>query len=341
MKRKFFISQYLQEQHSNSGIGFTDAEKILLWHGFEPITFPDHYSFSLRAKINRLFFLFRGFRRVKPEAVVVFTYPFYATLDKLLVRWLLSKQKVYVVCFIMDIDGLKDRDEKLLKKEIRFFRRINYFIVLNDKMREWLQDRVHFEYASKIDFHNLLTGAVSIAREKSFDIVFAGDLGNRPFLERLHELQPKCAQLRFHLYGPGKTPSMINQVNVVYHGTERPYELPSKLQGSFGLVWEGDNVEISSGGLSSYIQYISHHKISLYILSGLPIIIANHAATTPLIEKYNIGFAIESLYDIEERIRSVSPEQYAQMRSNMQPLAEKISKGQFLSEAIDELMQVI
>ena len=52
-------------------------------------------------------------------------------------------------------------------------------------------------------------------------------------------------------------------------------------KGSFGLIWEGDSIEKPSGSLGRYIQYISHHKLSLYILAKLPIIVAASAATAP------------------------------------------------------------
>jgi hypothetical protein len=132
---------------------------------------------------------------------------------------------------------------------------------------------------------------------------------------------------------------MIQQENVTYLGVEKPYDLPSKLDGSFGLVWEGDSIAASEGSLGNYIQYITHNKISLYIVSGLPIIIPATAGTAPLIEKYQIGFAVSNLYEIEEKIRELSDDHYLQMQANVRLLADKVSQGYFLSTAVDEIME--
>jgi len=341
VKKKFFISQYLQNEYPHGGVGLSDAEKILLSKGFEPITFPHHSNFSLAAKIGRVSFLVRTLLKVKKSAVVAFIYPFYAFMDELLVHLLLSKG-IKVICFIVDVDGIRDGNMRLFKKEISLFKRMRYFIVLNDEMEAWLRKEIpHVHYASKIYFHSFLVPPVQIVRRKSFEIVFAGNLGKSPFLEQLHMLSADSPHLRFHLYGPSENPSLKNQANVTYHGVERPHELPSKLKGSFGLIWEGDCIKEPVGHIAHYIQIVSHHKLSLYILSKLPVIVAATAASATLVRKYNIGFSIESLYEMEKKISRLSETEYAQMQTNMQPLAERISKGEFLSNALDELTNVI
>ena len=41
------------------------------------------------------------------------------------------------------------------------------------------------------------------------------------------------------------------------------------------------------------------------------------------------------------KIKNISEREYREMQANMQPLAEKISKGQFLSNAVDEILNFI
>jgi len=323
----------------HGGVGCSDAEKIFLTKGFEPVSFPYHHDFSVRAKVNRLIFLVKIFLRVEKGATVVFIHPVYAGMVKLLVRLLLIRKNVKIVCFIVDIDGIKDGNSMLLGKEISFFRKIKYFILLNEKMGLWLRSKVPGIVFSKIDFHSFLAEPVLLAREKSFNIVFAGNLAKSHFLDQLHLLRNNRYSLHFNLYGPGQGENMTKQANVTYYGVEKPYDLPGKLQGSFGLLWDGDSIDGPAGSLGDYMQYISHHKLSLYILSNLPLIVPATAASAILVEKYNIGFAVNSLYEIEEKIKNLSQAEYRQMQINMQPLAEKISKGEFLAEAMDEIMR--
>jgi hypothetical protein len=340
VKGKYFIEQFLSEEYVHGGITCVDAEKVLIAKEFESILFPYHYSYSVKAKITRLFFLLKTFFSVRRGSTVVFISPVYAKMNKLLVNWLTGKKGVQLICFIADINGIKDGDGEVLKREISFFKQFRYFIVHNEKMKEWVYQNISADaLTTTVEFFDFFTKPVILKRDISFDIVFAGNLGKSTFLEDLHLLHMKSPLLRFHLYGPGKTDAMTDQGNVTYHGVEKPYDLPAKLTGSFGLLWDGDAIDKPGGSLGHYMQYISHHKLSLYILSKLPIIVPAAAASAPLIEKYKIGFAIENLYEIENKIKEISPDEFQQMQVNMHPLAEKISRGECLGTALDKMMK--
>lgn len=342
MKGKYFIEQFLAEEYMHGGITCVDAEKVLLTKGFESILFPYHHSFSLKAKFSRLFFLLKIFFTIKRGSVIVFISPVYATMSRLLLNLLRRMNKIEFVCFIADINGIKDGDERVLDKEIRFFQRFRYFIVHNEKMKEWVYKNVPAgSVAATVEFFDFLTMPVTFQRDPSFDIVFAGNLEKSSFLEELHLLNANNSLLHFHLYGPGQTAAMLAQKNVTYHGVEKPYELPNKLTGSFGLLWDGNRIDKPGGSLGHYMQFISHHKLSLYILSKMPVIVPATAASAPLIEKYKIGFAVNNLYEIEDKIKNLPADEYLQMQKNMKPLAEKISKGECLGNAIDEVMRLI
>lgn len=338
--KKYFIQQYMQENYLHGGVGFADAEKSLMSLGFQPVSFPYHHSFSLTAKLVRSLFLFKMLFAIKKDSVVIFLFPVYARMNLLLLKWL-SNKNVKIICYIADIDGIKDGDENLLRKEISFFKRFKYFVVHSERMNGWLQKNVPGDrHAVMIRFFDFLAKPFQAQRHLSFNVVFAGNLAKSLFLEKLYLLNKAEPSLHFHLYGPGESNGMIAQDNVTWYGTEEPHTLPVKLKGSFGLIWEGDSIDKLSGSLGHYIEYITHHKLSLYILAGLPIIVAASAASASLIKEYKIGFTIESLYEIEEKIKAVSETDYQEMRANMKPLADKISKGDFLKSAIDELMEL-
>ncbi|HEX4371979.1 MAG TPA: hypothetical protein VHZ50_01620, partial [Puia sp.] len=142
----------------------------------------------------------------------------------------------------------------------------------------------------------------------------------------------------FNLYGTGVTELMIVQKNVFYKGVFEPYTLPNLLEGAFGLVWDGDKIDSEGGSIGHYMQYITHHKISLYILSGMPIIIYEKAGAAELIKQYHIGFTINNLFEIEEKIKTLTNDDYNKMTSNMHALARKISSGGFLKNALTEII---
>ncbi|MEO8406048.1 MAG: hypothetical protein ABI480_15680 [Chitinophagaceae bacterium] len=330
---RYFIQQYSQQYYEHGGIGYVDAERILLAEGYEPVFFPYDHDFSFKAKRARLAYLFRILFTLPKGSIVVFLFPVYARANRLLLS-ILGLKKIKGICFITDINGIKDGNASILKKEIRFFRHYKYFIVHNAKMQQWLDRVVPDNRSSSIEFFDFLANKLTVINKFSFDIVFAGNLEKSVFLEKLHLLQQTNPTLHFNLYGPGKTPAMLNQKNVRWCGIENPYELPLKLKGGFGLLWDGDSIDKPGGSLGDYMQYISHHKLSLYIISRLPIIVSATAASAYLVEKYKIGFTVNSLYEIETKLKSISVPQYEQMQGNMSKLATKISQGGCLREAL-------
>lgn len=337
---KYFIKQYSFTEYMHGGIGFTDAETILEKDGFLPIAFPCHDQFSLKAKWVRLRFLVRTFFAIKGPATVVFIFPIYAGMVKWLLKLLKGKKDIQVICFIGDIDGIKDGNKERLKADIQQLRDYRHFIVHNAAMQQWVGQHIPGAKTAAIHFFDFLAQPYDGNRTLSQDIVFAGSLDKSGFLEKLEELASSQPGLHFYLYGPGSTELMRIQKNATWMGIEKPYDLPTKLTDSFGLLWDGDAIDEPGGSLGDYMQYISHHKLSLYILSGLPLIVPEIAGSASLVEKYKIGISVKNLYNIEEKIKSITDDEYQQMRKNMQSLAAKISTGGFIKEALQELMHL-
>lgn len=330
----YFIQEHLHLRVHHGGTGNADADSIWLRSGYVPIEFPHRENFSIGAKIRRGMYLYSMNSRIRKNDVVVFQFPLYAGMNKLLIRLLLRK-KVRVVCFITDIDGLKDGDPVKLKKEIGFLRQFQNFIVHNAAMKSWLLEAVPGSRSATINFFDFLAPPFYGQRQLTGELVFAGNLPKSLFLEKLDELKHP---LRLNIYGPGLTTGMRMQTSISYKGVIDPYLLPGKVEGSFGLVWDGDSIHGSGGVFGDYMHYITHHKVSLYILAGLPIICYSGAGAARLIEAFGIGLLIDNLEQVAERIGKVEADQYQQMRVNMKPLADLISTGKCLANAMEEML---
>lgn len=109
----------------------------------------------------------------------------------------------------------------------------------------------------------------------------------------------------------------------------------------FGLIWDGDGLEQPSGSLGNYMQYISHHKLSLYIVCNLPVIVHEKAGSAQLIKKFNIGFTVNNLFEIEEKINRLSEIEYDSMVQNTYDLATQITSGNNLQTALADLLSKI
>ncbi len=334
---KYFICQYSFEAYRHGGVGYADIERILEKEGYQPIRFPGQGRSVPGVGLRRAFYLFRLLLKMEKRAMVVFIFPVYSRLVKMLLRLLQKRKQVNLVCVVGDIDGIKDGDLSLLETEIRELSAYRYFIVHNRSMEAWLRQQLPDCITARLDFFDFLAPPYTGNRSRSYELVFAGNLHKSSFIARLHELAAASPALHFNLYGPGITDAAVAQSNASFLGVHDPYTLPLLVKGSFGLLWDGDDIHRPGGSLGAYMQYITHHKLSLYILAGLPVIVPARTAAALLVEAYGIGLTVESLFEVKEKIDAVTDEQYQAMRKNMQPLAASISQGSHARHALHQL----
>jgi hypothetical protein len=309
--------------------------------GYTPIVSPYLTSFSFKAKIGRFIHVLKTCIALKAGDIVVFQFPLYARMHVLLVRLLLRLKKVTIVCWIGDIDGLRNGDAAMLEKEIRFFRKMRFFVVHTPEMQQWLTS-VHPNSRSVVlGLFDFLAPGVEKTRQRGAGVAFAGNLEKSPFVEKLGEVTRQSPVLVFHLYGPGKQDEKSFLPNVEYHGVHAPYTMPAVIAGGFGLVWDGDGITACSGSFGQYLQYNSQHKLSLYLLSNLPVIIWKGAANATFIEDNQLGFTIDGLDEIAGKINAIPDNIYAQMVSNTIPWGKKIAAGHFTNRALAAIIDMI
>ncbi|MEK7224762.1 MAG: hypothetical protein AAB221_03675, partial [Bacteroidota bacterium] len=113
------------------------------------------------------------------------------------------------------------------------------------------------------------------------------------------------------------------------------------LEGSYGLIWEGESVEDISNFGGQYLRWVSPLKLSNYLLHGMPVITHTDAATAAFIRQNNIGFCISSLHDIGYEIQSISETQYNTMAENCRRISKQVSEGYFTGRAIKKILDEI
>lgn len=246
-----------------------------------------------------------------------------------------------MICLICDIDGLRDGDKQILQKEISMLRKYKYFIVHNTQMQKWLNMHVKDNRSVILNLFDFLASPELKKRSLSYTVVFAGNLSKSRFINKLDQLFESSPNLKFFIYGNKDGVISDSAENVSYKGVFEPYSLPSLTQGSFGLVWDGDSIEQCTGSYGSYLQLNSPHKLSFYILCGLPVIVWDKAATASFVTGNRIGITISSLFEMENKINAISETDYQNMRSNMHALANKISAGEYLKNAVKEIIEII
>lgn len=143
--------------------------------------------------------------------------------------------------------------------------------------------------------------------------------------------------IRFNLYGVGYEAE--DKENTVYHGSFPPAQLPEVMEGSFGLVWDGETTNTCSGTYGEYLRINNPHKVSLYLASGMPVIIWKEAALAEFITKNGCGFAVASLEEIPEKVSSMTTQEYESLRKNTEKIAARLRAGKYTERAIRRVLE--
>ena len=274
--------------------------------------------------------------KLKKNDTVVLQWPFYGAFGvnigfcfdlKMLVK-ILSIKDINLIVLLHDLNSLRnyttfnniENSVLMLAKKI---------IVHTEAMKQYIENKGFASKSIKIltSFDYLTTDNLK-QRNYSNTVVYAGNLKKSPFL--LH-IPSNSFGVTFNCYGllKEKLPS-----HLCYKGTFVS-ENVSVLEGSWGLVWDGDSVETCSGWVGEYLKVNSPHKVSLYIVSGLPIIIWKEAGLASYIVDNNLGITIGSLSEINNAIKSISEEKYQKMIAAIAIERQKLITGKHLLQSLE------
>lgn len=141
----------------------------------------------------------------------------------------------------------------------------------------------------------------------------------------------------FNLYGVHYEGSSYGRVS--YKGAFGPEELMEEMEGSYGLVWDGESIDGCTGNYGDYIRYNNPHRTSLYLASGIPVIVWRRAAIARFIEDNECGLLIDSLGDIEAVTQSLTEEAYERMRVNAEAVGERLRAGFYTEGVLKEAIE--
>ena len=234
----------------------------------------------------------------------------------------------------------------------------NSAVKLRHKVRNYFQEKAALTSVDGIIVHNdLMKNALTIQgipsdkmvsleifdylipnfEEKSVPqkeeaIIIAGNLipTKSGYLYNLPE------QPAYNLYGMGYDESRALK-NTTYFGSFMPDDLPNALQGSFGLVWDGDSSETCQGSFGNYLRINNSHKASLYLASGFPLVVWKESALAHFVLDKQCGIAIDSLHDLQKALDDLTDQDYMELSANARQVGAAIRSGEYLKSAISKL----
>jgi len=343
----YYISAFYWRNYNAASKAKMDVEEIFERRQFNPIElFKDSYKGNIRVfSLSRLFGLVFSKKRKEFKDSTVFLQNG-TGIDLLISPFIkLAFKKGKRIILIHDIESLRRGRKMDIVRERMVFSNFTHAVCHSEKMADFLKNELKFKGETYIlGFFDYLVKSESDLDSRNspkpdekFKIAYAGNLSKwkSAFLYKIAEMNSN--RYIFNLYGKGYDgPVMKNTLE--FKGAFPPDELPAKLDGHFGLVWDGEDISQPSGLTGKYLQYNSPHKASLYIVSGLPLIVWKGSAVYKLVEQYNIGFGIDSLLELDERLKGITQEQYATWRANIPNLAKQLANGQSLGRVIDQIL---
>lgn len=138
----------------------------------------------------------------------------------------------------------------------------------------------------------------------------------------------------WRLYGLGFDEENCGGPNIRYCGAFSPEAVPGKLAGGFGLVWDGTGIESCTGNMGDYLRVNAPHKVSLYLVAGLPIIIWRQAAMSQFVLEHDVGIVIDSLRDLPSAMAAITPRRYQEMSDHARIISDRMRSGRYLLEAV-------
>ena len=330
-----------------------DVSNILKDNGYTNIEIAFDESGYGRRKLKKYYDTYRVWKEsceiLKKDDLLLIQYPVinHSFLLGILEKRLWDKG-VKVVILVHDIRSLRmigPSNYKSLKKSLNKKRQLfeekmmlkyaSHIIVHNNRMKEYLEGigiRKNVKIELQIfDYYDMdWDSARSEERNINKDgpVIIAGNLkkDKSGFVYNLPDNQ------LFSLYGINYKGESMG--NVIYNGAYDSDELPYKLEGSFGLVWDGPSSDECLGVYGYYLKYNSPHKTSLYLASEIPVIIWDKSALADYILDNNLGFTISSLDEIHDKITKLSEKEYESMRSSVKKMASKLRQGYHTLKAI-------
>lgn len=270
------------------------------------------------------------------KGVFLFQYPLNNNryISKKIINFISKQRDMITIGLVHDIEGLRllDEDESFKKRELSLFNKFDYLIVHNESMKKWiLKNGINSEIIT-LELFDYYSPCDTLDNQIICDITYAGNLQKADFLNKL--------VLKHHtmeVYGTDIGMNYLN--NVSYKGEFSPEELPKHLHSRFGLVWDGVSVDECSGIYGKYLKYNTPHKISLYLSSGMPVIVWKKSAVAKFINDNNLGLCVDNLNNLDKLLDSVSNEDYASMKKNVVEIESKLKSGYFIKEALSKVLE--
>lgn len=288
-------------------------------------------------------------KKLPDGSVLIYQYPsvffgdypeLYFFLLFIILFSLILRKSIRVMFIIHDLPSIRFQDKHLMKWERRIFHYASYIVSHNERMTDYIHHSLFFNGRIE-DLHifDYLVDKPKIAAPHLLHtpatIAYAGNLVKPGFIYKLNNVGGN----QFHLFGKlHESDKERLYGNCEYKGCYSPEELPIIMDEDFGLIWDGDSIDGVTGLMGEYMRYNDPHKLSLYMVAHIPVIVWKESSIATFVENNNVGFAVNSLAEIDKRIQEITPAEYEKMYASTVLIAKELTAGNRIKECIDQVL---
>ena len=320
-----------------------DVEAICARMGLQCISLPPvpEARFA-RANIDR--FLFGTARLIVRvafggiPAVVIIQHPIVGRFEKKLILFLFRRSKK--IALIHDLDVLRKPTDHTYD-DLGFLAQCDVLIVHNEAMRRFLAKELPRSNHIVLGTFDYLVSAaapgVKVAASEPTRLYIIGNLHpmKASYLYLIGELSVPLS-----VYGPNCDVARL-PAHVAWMGVVGDQGLPVDSVDGFGLVWDGESPDALTGVWGEYLRFNAPHKLSMYVVLGLPVIVHRDSAMADFVRREGIGMTATSIEDASRLVRECSAESWSDYCKAVLGLRQKLVSGFHTRHAVEFAMKVV
>lgn len=289
------------------------------------------------------------FKQAGSGDTIFVQYPLYISYPAFLqvVYYLRFVKRCKLVFIIHDVNSLRidptvglggmghtNNAQRSLRNELRILKLASGILVPTNAMRKFIENTN--KVSAKVVVFGLyehLADSLDVPIFKNQrTMIFAGNLDKSSFLSKLTH-----STFHYEIYG-NKPSKFALPENLDYRGSFPSDELAAQFSGGFGLVWDGSSVDGISGVMGDYLRYNSPFKASMFLASGIPVVVWKNAAIADFVSQHRLGITVNSLAEAESAIKQVTDEQYAELTASVRSFGLQLRQGAQFKKALKDVL---
>lgn|SRR5574344_4094 len=284
----------------------------------------------------------RFFRKIK-NSIVLIQYPFIGVSEQTQ-RFILKKLKRNnnkLITLFHDIEILRHPSEVHTRCDQNMINSSDICIMHSPAMEKAVVEYgMNFGKIVILEFFDYISNIEIPSQRnlKNVKLIFAGNLSKAKFLRKLDTLSYND-NFEIYLYGI-KNKNIKLCEHAVYKGKFTADDFRS-IEGNWGLVWDGDDVNKCTGEFGEYMRINAPFKLSLYLAANRPVVVWSNSAMADYVRKYNLGICVESLEDIPSEVAKLTEEQLNKIIDSVAIASNEVRCGGKLENAIKKSLNFI